>query len=122
MLTSKGLFLKNNKFPKNKKRSRISKRFRKWSLVGLILVLCFTLAVLPVFAASSGREHHKDTIDYCIRVHDVIVGLQELEGKSESEKIEIVESASKYSIYIYGPFTERSRGGQFTIMRQTAVK
>ena len=67
-------------------RSRISSKFRKWGLVGLVFMLCSSLVAVNVSAASTGDENHKDTRDYCMIVNDVTVGLQELEGRSESEK------------------------------------
>ena len=98
------IFLNKNKFHKRKICSRIAFKLRKWGVVGLVFMLCFTLTASPVFASSTGDEHHKDTRDYCMIVHDVTVGLQELEGRNESEKTAIVESASEYNIhrwYIY---------------------
>ena len=99
MLASKSSFSKLNKVCKNRKRS-IAFLFRKWSLKGLVFVLCFSLVALPVLAVSTGSERHKDTRDYCMRVSDVTVGLQELDGLSESEKLDLVESASNYKMYI----------------------
>ena len=103
-------FLSNNKFHKNKKYSTTAFRLRKWRVAGLAFVFCIILMSLPVYAASTGEEHHMDT-SYCMRVHDVTVGLKELKGKSESEKASIVESASGYVFYIWirYPFNKGQR-------------
>ena len=90
----------NTKFHKYKKHGTAF-LLRKWGAAGLAFVLCFMLISSPVNAASTGVEHHKDTYDYCMRVHDVTVGLQELEGKSESENAAIVQSASACIVYTW---------------------
>ena len=101
MLASIRFFLQFKIFRKNKICSRVAFLFRRWSLKGLVFVLCFSLVALPVCAVSTGSERHKDTRDYCMSVRDVTVGLQELDGLSESEKLDIVESASNYRMYIW---------------------
>ena len=101
MLKSIGFYSNKNKFRKNKMRSRISSKFRKWGLVGLVFMLCSSLVTVNVSAASTGDENHKDTRDYCMIVNDVSVGLKELEGRSVSEKEAIVESASDYYIHTW---------------------
>ena len=101
MLASIGFFTNKNKSRKNKLRSRIARKFRKLSLAGLAFTLSFSLLGANVLAASTGGENHEDTVDYCMIVHDVTVGLQELDGISESEKEAIVESASDYYIHTW---------------------
>ena len=50
-----------NKSRKIIMRRRIAIEFQKWSLVGLVFVLCFSIGSVPVHAASTGDEHHDDT-------------------------------------------------------------
>ena len=86
MFASVRSFSYKNKFRKNKMRSRIAVKLRKWGLMGVVFALCFSLIAVPVFAASTGAENHEDTEDYCMIVHEVTVGLQEWYGKIEAEK------------------------------------
>ena len=79
VLASIGLNSNKNKSRKSIMRRRTAIGFRRWSLVGLVFALCFSLGPMPVYAASTGDEHHDDTRDYCMFAHDVTVGLQELE-------------------------------------------
>ena len=101
-------FFSNNKFHKNTKYGRAAFTLRDWRVVGLAFVLCFMLMPFSVYAATTGSEHHKDTRDYCMTVHDVSVGLQELEGRSESQKEDRVESASKYRFYLWNQYPYRT--------------
>ena len=95
-----GFFVKS-KFHKNKRHRGSAFKLRKWGTTGLVFVLCLVLLSSQVYAASAGSKHHQDTIDYCMTVHDVSVGLQELNGKSDSAKSAIVESASGYVFYTW---------------------
>ena len=95
----------NNKIHKRSKSSRTALRLRKWGVAGLAFVICFMMLSSPVYAATQGSGYHKDTRDYCMIVHDVTAGLQELEGKSVAEKEVIVEAASEYSIHTWLIFT-----------------
>ena len=68
----------------------------------LVFMFCFFMAfTVPAEAASGGAEHHTDTLDYCLRVHDVSVNMTELQGLNEGQKKELVENASGYAFYTW---------------------
>ena len=68
----------------------------------LVFLLCFFMTLtVPVQAASSGAEHHEDTLDYCLRAHDVTVNMTELQGLDNGQKKALVENASGYAFYTW---------------------
>ncbi len=86
----------------------------------LVFVLCFFMAfTMPIQAASGGTEHHEDTLDYCLRAHDVTVNMTELQGLDDGQKKALVENASGYAFYtwriLYRAWQERVSGsGDFS--------
>ena len=68
----------------------------------LVFMLCFFMTLtVPVQAASGGAEHHEDTLDYCLRAHDVTVNMTELQGLDNGQKKALVENASGYAFYTW---------------------
>ena len=86
----------------------------------LVFVLCFFMAfTMPIQAASGDAEHHEDTLDYCLRVHNVTVYMSELQGLEAGQKKALVENASGYAFYTwripYRAWEERVSGsGDFS--------
>lgn len=62
-------------------------------------ILCISMCFPAPVLAATGWSHHLDTMDYCLRVHDVSLNLSELEGKSQEEKESLVVDSSDYEFY-----------------------
>ena len=79
------------------------KRTRRILLPAAMLALLLVCFFLPSSAfAASGRsnDNHTDTEDYCLRAHDVTVGLSEFSSKSRSELENDIASAASFEFLI----------------------
>ena len=65
-----------------------------------ILLVCFVLPSSALAANGMGSDNHTDTDDYCLRAHDVTIGLSEFSKKSRSELENDIMSASEFAFLI----------------------
>ena len=66
----------------------------------VILLVCFVLPSSAFAASEMGNDNHTDTDDYCLRAHDVSVGLSEFSSKSRSQLESDILSASQFVFLI----------------------
>ncbi len=79
------------------------KRYRRYELIAMtlaILLACFILPSSALAAAGMGSDNHTDTDDYCLRAHDVTIGLSEFTSKTREELESDIVSASAFAFYI----------------------
>ena len=65
-----------------------------------ILLVCFLLPSSALAARGMSHDNHTDTDDYCMRAHDVTIGLSEFSAKSRSELEHDIVSASSFTFLI----------------------
>ena len=65
-----------------------------------ILLVCFVLPVSTLAASGMGSDNHTDTDDYCLRAHDVTIGLSEFSGKSRADLESDIVAASAFEFKI----------------------
>ena len=65
-----------------------------------ILLVCFVLPSSALAANGMGSDNHTDTDDYCLRAHDVTIGLSEFSKKSRSELESDIIAASEFAFLI----------------------
>ena len=65
-----------------------------------ILLVCFLLPSSAFAANGTSNDNHTDTADYCLRAHDVTVGLSEFQSKSRAELESDIVSASAFTFLI----------------------
>ena len=65
-----------------------------------ILLVCFVLPASALAASRESNDNHTDTDDYCLRAHDVTIGLSEFTGKTRSELESDIISASDFTFLI----------------------
>jgi hypothetical protein len=65
-----------------------------------LLLVCFVLPASSHAASGSSNDNHTDTDDYCLRAHDVTIGLSEFSGKSRAELEGEIVSASTFAFLI----------------------
>jgi len=75
-----------------------------------ILLVCFVLPSSTLAASGMGSDNHTDTEDYCLRAHDVTIGLSEFSGKSRAELESDITAASAFEFKIRNTANET---GQF---------
>ena len=75
-----------------------------------ILLVCFVLPSSTLAASGMGSDNHTDTDDYCLRAHDVTIGLSEFSGKSRMELESDIAAASAFEFKIRDTANET---GQF---------
>ncbi|HML67134.1 MAG TPA: SHIRT domain-containing protein [Clostridia bacterium] len=66
----------------------------------VILLVCFVLPSSALAASKMGNDNHTDTSDYCLRAHDVTVGLSEFSSKTHAELESDILSASAFTFLI----------------------
>ena len=79
------------------------KRANRISLAAIalaILLVCFILPSSALAASSMGSDNHTDTDDYCLRAHDVTIGLSEFSGKTRTELESDIVAASAFAFLI----------------------
>lgn len=67
-----------------------------------LLLACFVLPASSLAAVGTSNDNHTDTDDYCLRAHDVTIGLSEFSGKSRSELESGIVSAASFAFLIRG--------------------
>ena len=65
-----------------------------------ILLVCFLSPSSALAAHGMGSDNHTDTDDYCLRAHDVTIGLSEFAAKSRSELEHDIASASSFEFLV----------------------
>lgn len=65
-----------------------------------ILLVCFLLPSSAFAASGTSNDNHTDTADYCLRAHDVTVGLSEFQNQSRAELESDIISASAFAFLI----------------------
>ena len=65
-----------------------------------ILLVCFVLPASALAASKEINDNHTDTDDYCLRAHDVTIGLSEFASKTRSELESEIVSASDFTFLI----------------------
>jgi len=75
-----------------------------------ILLVCFLLPSSAFAASGTSNDNHTDTADYCLRAHDVTIGLSEFQSKSRAELESDIVSASAFAFLIRDTANET---GQF---------
>ena len=75
-----------------------------------ILLVCFLLPSSAFAASGMSNDNHTDTADYCLRAHDVTIGLSEFQSKSRAELESDIVSASAFAFLIRDTANET---GQF---------
>ncbi|MDD4311064.1 MAG: SHIRT domain-containing protein [Eubacteriales bacterium] len=65
-----------------------------------ILLVCFILPSFALAATTKPNDNHTDTADYCLRAHDVSIGLSEFSGKTRAELESDIISASAFAFLI----------------------
>ena len=79
------------------------KRANRISLIAAalaILLVCFILPSSALAASAKANDNHTDTDDYCLRAHDVSIGLSEFSGKTRAELESEIVSASAFAFLI----------------------
>ena len=66
----------------------------------VLSLVCFILPSSALAASKNGNDNHTDTADYCLRAHDVTVGLSEFTSKTRSELEGDIVSASAFAFLI----------------------
>ena len=66
----------------------------------VILLVCFVLPSSALAASQMDNDNHTDTDDYCLRAHDVTIGLSEFSSKSRTELESDIRSASAFTFLI----------------------
>ena len=66
----------------------------------VILLVCFALPSSALAASQMGNDNHTDTADYCLRAHDVTIGLSEFSGKTRAELESDILSASAFAFLV----------------------
>lgn len=70
------------------------------ALLLAILLACFTLPASAHAASQESEDNHTDTYDYCLRAHDVTIGLSEFDGKTRAELESEIIAASAFDFLI----------------------
>lgn len=70
------------------------------ALLAAILLVCFLTPNTALAASKLGNDNHTDTDDYCLRAHDVKIGLSEFSAKSRSELESDIIQASDFAFLI----------------------
>ena len=65
-----------------------------------ILLVCFVLPSSTLAANGMGSDNHTDTDDYCLRAHDVTIGLSEFSVKSRADLENDITAASAFEFKI----------------------
>ena len=65
-----------------------------------ILLVCFFVPSYALAASTRSNDNHTDTDDYCLRAHDVTIGLSEFQNQSRSELESDIISASDFAFLI----------------------
>lgn len=65
-----------------------------------ILLVCFILPASSRAASWDSNDNHTDTDDYCLRAHDVTVGLSEFATKTRSELEHDIVSAASFAFLV----------------------
>lgn len=78
---------------------RTRRIFLPAALLALLLV-CFILPASSLAASGHSNDNHTDTDDYCLRAHDVTVGLSEFSAKTRAELEQDIISASSFDFFI----------------------
>ena len=65
-----------------------------------MLLACFVLPASALAAVGTSNDNHTDTDDYCLRAHDVTIGLSEFSSKSRSELESGIVSAASFAFLI----------------------
>lgn len=85
------------------------KRYRRYELIAMALALLLACFVLPASAlAATGmvNDNHTDTDDYCLRAHDVVIGLSEFSDRTREELESDIISASAFAFRIRDTVSE----------------
>lgn len=70
------------------------------SVLLAILLGCFVLPSSALAASGMGSDNHTDTDDYCLRAHDVTIGLSEFSAKSRADLESDITAASAFELKI----------------------
>lgn len=65
-----------------------------------LLLACLLLPVSSLAASTRSNDNHTDTDDYCLRAHDVTIGLSEFTAKSRAELESEIVSAAAFAFLI----------------------
>ena len=65
-----------------------------------ILLVCFILPSSALAASGGSNDNHTDTDDYCLRAHDVTIGLSEFSSKTRSELEHDIISAASFAFLV----------------------
>lgn len=65
-----------------------------------MLLACLLMPSYALAASTRSNDNHTDTGDYCLRAHDVIIGLSEFQSKSRAELESDIVSASAFAFLI----------------------
>lgn len=65
-----------------------------------ILLVCFFVPSYALAASTRSNDNHTDTDDYCLRAHDVTIGLSEFQNQSRSELESDIIAASAFDFLI----------------------
>ena len=79
------------------------KRANRISLAALALAILLVWFILPsssLAASAKSNDNHTDTADYCLRAHDVSIGLSEFSGKTRAELESDIVAASAFAFLI----------------------
>ncbi|MEZ4510189.1 MAG: hypothetical protein R2881_11455 [Eubacteriales bacterium] len=76
------------------------KHARMTALLLAILLVCFFVPSYALAASTRSNDNHTDTDDYCLRAHDVTVGLSEFQNQSRAELESDIIAASAFAFLI----------------------
>ena len=65
-----------------------------------ILLVCFVLPASALAASKESEDNHTDTQDYCLRAHDVTIGLSEFSDQTRAELESDIVAASAFAFLI----------------------
>ena len=65
-----------------------------------ILLVCFFVPSYALAASTRSNDNHTDTNDYCLRAHDVTIGLSAFQNQSRSELESDIIAASAFTFLI----------------------
>jgi len=76
------------------------KHARMTAILLAILLVCFFVPSYALAASTRSNDNHTDTDDYCLRAHDVTVGLSEFQNQSRAELESDIIAASAFAFLI----------------------
>lgn len=75
-----------------------------------LLLACLLIPLTALAATSLGNDNHTDTDDYCLRAHDVRIGLSEFSTRTRTQLEADIVSASAFEFYYRSDWSSVTSG------------